>query len=183
MGYRKVMPLDWPGVNQEAMTALDKHAYLTLTTAFHWWFYLDRIWVIWLSGSVVCVRMNLLAVSYVVRSPRFTSAALCTLGIEPFHSPLTPPLARIWEKASHVPRTLKKIMPYNWELIFFNTLRTGDEDSRHLRFCVINVEDGWRKIAFQYALVFYALNYAIHGAYIKWSSGPDLEKNCDFTLN
>jgi hypothetical protein len=23
-----------------------------------------------------------------------------------------------------------------------NTLRTGDEDSRHLRFCVINVKDG-----------------------------------------
>jgi hypothetical protein len=32
-------------------------------------------------------------------------------------------------------------------------------------------------------LFFSALNYAIHGAYIKWSSGPDLKKNCDFTLN
>jgi hypothetical protein len=29
-----------------------------------------------------------------------------------------------------------------------NTLRTGDANLRHLRFCVTTVKDGWRKIAF-----------------------------------
>jgi hypothetical protein len=32
------------------------------------------------------------------------------------------------------------------------------------------------KLPFNTRLFFYALNYAIHGAYIKWSSGLDLKK-------
>jgi hypothetical protein len=32
------------------------------------------------------------------------------------------------------------------------------------------------KLPFNTRLFLYALNYAIHGAYIKWSSGPDLKK-------
>jgi hypothetical protein len=32
------------------------------------------------------------------------------------------------------------------------------------------------KLPFNKLFFFYALNYAIHGAYIKWSSGPDLKK-------
>jgi hypothetical protein len=40
--------------------------------------------------------------------------------MEPFHSPLTPPLARIWEKASHVLWTLQKIHFKTEKLAFFN---------------------------------------------------------------
>jgi hypothetical protein len=39
----------------------------------------------------------------------------------------------------------------NWDNeshTLLNTLGTGDADLRHLRFCVINVKDGRRKIAF-----------------------------------
>jgi hypothetical protein len=60
-----------------------------------------------------------------------------------------------WCYGSH-PLCLSLNKPYLFGLtqpaiisvLLINTLGTGDADLRHLRFCVINVKDGWRKIAF-----------------------------------
>jgi hypothetical protein len=53
-------------------------------------------------------------------------------------------------------------------------------------FCVFalqlwNTDDA--DLCFQHALGFYALNYTIHGAFKKRSSGPDFLKKSYFTLN
>jgi hypothetical protein len=58
----------------------------------------------------------------------------------------------------------------------FNTLRNGDANLRHLHFLQNNCERQMMQICLLTPLGFYALNYTIHKAYIKWSSGPDLKK-------
>lgn len=51
--------------------------------------------------------MNRFALSYVVKSPKLTKAALYTFGTEPFQRPRMPPALTIFWKASTGPCTLK----------------------------------------------------------------------------
>jgi hypothetical protein len=62
------------------------------------------------------------------------------------------------------------------KLLDDHTLRTGDANLRHLRFLHYNYERQMTQICLLTPLGFYALNYTIHKAYIKQSSGPNLKK-------
>ncbi len=62
--------------------------------------YLDNTWVRWLSGIPTLLIIERFAVSYVVKSPKFTRDALNTFGTDPFHNPRIPPVFKIFWKAS-----------------------------------------------------------------------------------
>jgi hypothetical protein len=79
--------------------------------------------------------------------------------------------------------SIQSVPPSHFLKIHLNTLRTGDANLRFLRFCITTVKDEWRKSAFLTRACFNALQYTLHGAFLRMVLRAVCLKKRDLTPN